>query len=59
MMRFFTALIALLFISFQVGFGKSKDKPIEVESPNKSVKIQFLLKEGRPFYKVLYQNKSW
>ena len=57
MMRFFTALIALLFISFQVGFGKSKDKPIEVESPNKSVKIQFLLKEGRPFYKVLYQNK--
>jgi len=57
MMRFFTALIALLFISFQVGFGKSKDKLIEVESPNRSVKIQFLLKEGRPFYKILYQNK--
>src|SRR6187401_1941723 len=57
MMRFFTALIALLFISFHVGFGKSKDKPIEVESPNRSVKIQFLLKEGRPFYKILYQTK--
>src|SRR5688500_1453649 len=57
MMRFFTTLIALLYISLQFGFGKSKDKPIEVESRNKSVKIQFLLKEGKPFYKILYRNK--
>ena len=57
MTRFFTTLIVFLFISFQVLFGKSKDKLIEVESPNRKVKIQFLIKDGAPYYRIQYLNK--
>jgi alpha-glucosidase len=57
MTRFFTTLIAVLFISSHGSFGKSKDKPIEVDSPNRKVKVQFLLKNGAPFYRIQYLNK--
>src|SRR5688500_3827268 len=57
MMRFFTTLIALLFISSQAVGGKPKDKPINIQSPNGKVKIQFLLKDGAAFYRVQYLNK--
>ena len=57
MTRFFTTLIALLLVSFQVLSGKSKDKPIEVESPDRNVKIHFLLEDGAPFYRIQYLNK--
>ena len=57
MTRFFTTLIALLFISYPAVCGKQKAKPINIESPNGKVKIQFLLKDGTAFYRVQYLNK--
>ena len=57
MTRLFTLFIAFQVILFFPAVGKPKDKALETESPDKSVKVQFVLKAGVPFYNVQYKGK--
>src|SRR5688572_19280740 len=56
MVRYFTYLLILLILSTP-GLAKKKDRALEVASPNRQLKIQFLLKNGEPYYNVNFQNK--
>ena len=57
MRRFFTCLALFFIVSFQIVCSHAKDRPVEISSPDGSIKVKFLLKEGLAFYSVHYQNK--
>jgi alpha-glucosidase len=57
MRLFLTCFIILLFTYSFANSGKRKDRPVELSSPDQLVQLQFVLKDGIPFYNVSYRNK--
>ncbi|MBL0744455.1 glycoside hydrolase family 97 protein [Chryseolinea lacunae] len=52
MKAFYVVLLIFLFALIALT-GTTKDRPVEVSSPNGKVTVQFELKDGVPFYSVL------
>ncbi|HEY9048974.1 MAG TPA: glycoside hydrolase family 97 protein [Ohtaekwangia sp.] len=51
-MKAFRVLLAITFCVSTLVSGKDRNRPLEVYSPNHTIKVQLLLQQGVPFYNV-------
>ena len=53
----FSSFVVAVIVAGLLAISLKQDRPLEIASPDKSVAVQFVLKDGMPFYRVTRNGK--